>query len=66
MKARLRAMKISILVWTLIIFVLIGPMCIPVLPSVVEVRFPSSEGWVTSLDNQTVTVTRSLSIRNSG
>ncbi len=53
-------------VWTLLIFVLIGLMLLPVVPGVVQVSLPPSESWVTSIDNQTVTMTNNVSIRNGG
>jgi hypothetical protein len=41
-------------------------MFIPVVPGVVVVSLPASDSWVTSIDNQTVTMTNNMSIRNDG
>jgi hypothetical protein len=66
MKPALRVLRILTTIWTLFIFVLIALMFVPVVPGVVEVHLPPSDSWVTSYDNQTVTLTNNMSIRNDG
>ena len=66
MKPALRVLRILTTIWTVFIFVLIGLMFVPVVPGVVEVNLPPSDSWVTSYDNQTVTMTNNMSIRNDG
>jgi hypothetical protein len=66
MKPSLRALRVVTTVWTIVIFIIIGLMFLPVIPGVVEVRLPTEDGWVTSIDNQTTTMTNNLSIRNGG
>jgi hypothetical protein len=66
MKPGLRVMRIITTIWTLFVFVLIALMFIPVVPGVVEVNLPPSDSWVTTIDNQTVTMTNNISIRNDG
>jgi hypothetical protein len=66
MKPSLRILRILTTVWTVVIFIIIALMFIPVVPGVVEVSLPPSDSWTSSIDNQTVTMTNNLSIRNGG
>ncbi|MDW5562798.1 MAG: hypothetical protein SA339_06185 [Methanomassiliicoccus sp.] len=66
MKAAVRALSTISLVWTLLTFVLIGLMMVPVVPGAVQVQLPPPDSWVTSIEDNQVIMTNNLSIRNGG
>lgn len=53
-------------IWTIIIFIMVALMMLPVVPGVVSVQLPSSEDWTTTLTTDSVTMSSNISVRNGG
>jgi hypothetical protein len=66
MKVGVRLLGTVSILWTIMTFILIGLMLIPAVPGVVQFELPPPESWTSTIDNNTVTMSNNVSIRNGG
>jgi hypothetical protein len=66
MKAGVRLLGTLSILWTILTFILIGLMMIPIVPGAVQFELPPPDSWTSSIDNNTVTMSNNVSIRNGG
>lgn len=66
MKGAVRGLIILNYLWLAIVFIIIFLAVIPIIPGMVVIKTPGSDGWTTTITNDTVTITGNVSIRNGG
>jgi hypothetical protein len=66
MKPAVRLMSTITTAWTIVIFIIVALMMLPVVPGVVTVDLPTSEDWTTTMTDEEVSMSSNISVRNGG